>query len=177
MAGANDKAERRRRLAADLFEQCGSALVLYARQWLSAEGAEDAVQRAFIKLMGAADEPDYPKAWMYRVVRNEAMNVLRNRKRRSAHDEKIAQQARPWFEPVRDTLADGEEVAVALRTLPEIQREAVVLRTWGGMTLSEAAAVMGVSTSAAFDRYRKGLAGIRKHLERGSCKASKTNTH
>ncbi len=176
MAGVDNKAERRRRLAADLFERCGSALVLYARQWLSAEGAEDAVQRAFIKLMGAADEPDYPKAWLYRVVRNEAMNVLRNRKRRSKHDEKIAQQSRAWFEPARDALADSEEVAAALRALNDNQREAVVLRTWGGMTLSEAAAVMGVSTSAAFDRYRKGLAGIRKHLERGSCKARKTQT-
>lgn len=48
----------------------------------------------------------------------------------------------------------------ALRTLPDDQREVIVLRVWGQMTFEEVAAVIGVSPNTAASRYRYGLAKL-----------------
>ena len=45
----------------------------------------------------------------------------------------------------------------ALASLPDEQREVVVLKIWGQLTFEEAAAVIGVSPNTAASRYRYAL--------------------
>jgi RNA polymerase sigma-70 factor, ECF subfamily len=53
--------------------------------------------------------------------------------------------------------ADGDEVAQALRTLPEAQRQAVSLAFYDGCSLREVAAILDVPVRTATERIRDGL--------------------
>lgn len=50
--------------------------------------------------------------------------------------------------------------------LPEAQREAIVLRIWGGLTLAEMSQVLGEPVSTLFSRYRAALEAMRVHMEK-----------
>ena len=58
-----------------LVDARGPALVLYARQWRRAP--EDVVQDAFLKLAVLRPPPRDPAAWLFRAVRNGAIDAGR----------------------------------------------------------------------------------------------------
>ncbi len=146
---------------ADLVDAHAAALVLFARQWCAAP--EDVVQDALCKLAEQPATPADPVAWLYRVVRNRAIDTGRSDRRRQRRE---AAASRPvhWFaEPAVDGLDAGAAVA-ALEGLPAEQREVIVARLWGGMTLEQAAAVAGCSVSSAHRRFEAGIAALRQKL-------------
>jgi RNA polymerase sigma-70 factor (ECF subfamily) len=55
-------------------------------------------------------------------------------------------------------------LAEALATLPEKQREAVVLRHWHGCSLVEIGARLGCTTAAVTGLLHRGLRNLRKQL-------------
>lgn len=148
------------RLLGELIDRHGPALVLFARQWCSIP--EDVVQDAFMKLVAQRTWPRDPSAWLFRVVRNGALDAGKMARRREKR-EAIAQQ-KPWFvEPEIDEL-DAEQARQALDHLPEDLRETIVARLWGGLTFEQIAAVSGVSVSSAYRRYESGIAALRLAL-------------
>jgi RNA polymerase sigma-70 factor, ECF subfamily len=155
-----------RKLAADdvrqLYEQHGGALLAYARSFVShLNSAEDAVQQVFLKLLhGGTVAPDLPLAYLYRAVRNAALNAGRAGAR-----ETLLDGDERWF-----VYRDGNPEAVlalqtALAELPEEQRTAVMMRIWSGMTLGEVAAATGVPLHTAASRYRYALEKLRQYLK------------
>ena len=58
----------------------------------------------------------------------------------------------------------GNELAAALDVIPDDQREAVIARTWGGLSFEQIAEIAGCSTSTAHRRYEAGLAALRERL-------------
>jgi RNA polymerase sigma factor (sigma-70 family) len=136
-------------------------LVLYARQWCDAP--EDVVQEAFLKLVALREPPREAVPWLYRVVRNAALDagkVARRRQRREA----VAARPLRWFvEPEVEGL-DAEAAVAALRRLEEEQREVIVARLWGGLSFEEIAAVAGCSASTAFRRFAAGIRALRQML-------------
>ncbi|UCD29960.1 MAG: sigma-70 family RNA polymerase sigma factor [Planctomycetota bacterium] len=152
------------------FDDYSPTLVLYARQWLPVESAEDVVQDTFIRLMSQPREPANIRAWLFRSVRNAAISQLRLQGRRKKHERQLAaDRQQNLFEHRTEDLIDASELQVALESLPQEQREIVVLRLWAGMTLRETAEVVGEPVSTLFSRYRSGLAALRRKLEL-SCK-------
>lgn len=152
------------RRVGELADAYAGPLVLFARQWCDAP--EDAVQDAFCKLVQLPIEPDDPAAWLFRAVRNRAVDLGRSGRRRARRE---AAAARPegWF---RDP-GDGTDTAAAVRALdrlPGDQREVIVARLWGGMTLEQVAAAVGCSVSTAHRRYEAGIAALRERLG-GEC--------
>ena len=128
--------------------------------------AEDAVQAALVRvvsnvrLVHAADSP-----WPYllRMVRNEALVILRKKRR--------------W--PLMSSLADlltrrcvdeveQEEtfraVWRALRSLPIEQSQVVVLKIWEEMTFAQIAEVLELPPATAASRYRYALSKLAGHL-------------
>jgi RNA polymerase sigma-70 factor (ECF subfamily) len=102
-------------------------------------------------------------AWLYRVVRNRAIDAGRSERRRQRR-EAAASRPEHWFaEPSIDGL-DADAAVAALESLPPEQREVIVARLWGGMTLEQVAAVAGCSVSSAHRRYEAGIAALRKQL-------------
>lgn len=61
---------------------------------------------------------------------------------------------------------DQREVVAALRTLPDRQREALVLRYWLDLREAEVAAAMGISTGAVKSHTSRGMAALARQLGR-----------
>jgi RNA polymerase sigma factor (sigma-70 family) len=143
-----------------------AALVLYARQWLDGTSAEDAVQEALVALLTLRESPCQPMAWMYRAVRNAAIDAARAAQRRRRHERRVGQARVGWFVPQSDALLDAQTAEQSLRQLNHEHREVVVLRIWGDLTFAEIATVLQLSVSTAYDRYQAALRELRKALEK-----------
>jgi RNA polymerase sigma factor (sigma-70 family) len=149
-----------RELAA-LIDRHGPPLVLYARQWC--EAPEDVVQDAFLKLFALRAPPREAVPWLYRVVRNGAIDAGKAGRRRRRRESAVARPERWFVEPGVDGL-DAAAAVAALRLLPADQREAVVGRLWGGLSFEEIGGLAGCSGSTAFRRFSAGIDALRKEL-------------
>ena len=144
-----------------LVERHGPPLILYARQWCHAP--EDVVQEAFLKLFALRQPPHEVVPWLYRVVRNGAIDAAKLDRRRQRRESAVARPARWFIEPEVDGL-DAEAAVAALQRLPLEQREAIVARLWGGLSFEEIAEVVGCSASTAFRRFSAGIDALRTEL-------------
>ena len=154
----------------ELLDRHGAALVLYARSCCAGNGSgdhlpEDLVQEALVALWRQADLPERPVAWLYRVVRNRAIDARRAKRRRHDHESRAATHVQEaWFaSPVESGLL-AEEVSAALEELPPEQRETIVARLWSDLTFEEIAELTETSTSTAHRRYVEGLANLRERM-------------
>jgi len=102
--------------------------------------------------------PDNPAGYLYRAVRNGAVNVCRDGARQTPLEETCFVHRGGNREA---TLA----LQKALGALPEEQREVVIMRIWGGMTLAEIAGVSGASLNTIASRYRYALEKLREALQ------------
>jgi RNA polymerase sigma factor (sigma-70 family) len=177
----NDSAGR---VARVVVERQG-ALRLYARQWLDAgdddatAGAEDVVQEALVALLACRPAPRDPVAWMYRAVRNAAIDAARSASRRRRRERHAAATARAeWFDAgaAAETLVDARAAEAALRTLPVELRELVVLRIWGGLGFAQIAEVTTLGVATVHERYKSALARLRGALEKPCDRKTATNT-
>lgn len=144
-----------------LYNRHGAALLLYARGFVpDASAAEDLVQGVFLNLLRTRPKVrEAPAAYLYRAVKNAALNTQRNRSREAPMPEHET-----WF-----THSSGDQEAAlalqaALAELPPEQREAVVMRIWSGMTLEEVAEATEVPLNTAASRYRYALEKLRERL-------------
>src|SRR5690349_20419767 len=119
---------------ASLVDTQAGALILYARQWCAAP--EDVVQEAFLKLAGLRESPREPVPWLYRVVRNGALDAGKSERRRRQRESAVARPERWFVQPEVDGL-DADLAVRALHGLPANQREAIVARLWGGLSFEQ----------------------------------------
>ena len=145
---------------ADLIADHAAALVLFARQWCDCP--EDVVQDAFCKLV-TTSWPDDPGAWLYRVVRNAAIDAGRSTRRRVKREQVAARSVR-WFAECEIDGLDAESAVAALESLDPEMREVIVARLWGGLTLEQIASATGCSASTAHRRYEAGITALRERL-------------
>lgn len=154
-----------------LLAEHGAALALVAAHWTDA--ADDCVQEALIELAALPRSPDRPAAWLFRRVRQRALNAARAARRRDAHE------ATAWRERLQRRAgtdpAEAAELLDALALLPRDDRELVTLRFYSGLSYAEVAEAVGSSksvvhrrTEAALDRLRTRLEGPQPSQER-SC--------
>jgi RNA polymerase sigma-70 factor (ECF subfamily) len=160
------------RLARVVAERA-SALALYARQWLDAASAEDVVQEALSALLSQRRAPDDPIAWMYRAVRNAAIDQARSSSRRRRREQTVAATRGDWFVSHPDSLIDAQIAEQALRRLPDDDRQIVVLRIWGELGFAQIADIVQMSVTTVHKRYGTALRQLRSALEK-PCK-SKTD--
>ena len=153
---------------AQWYEAHGTELMLYARQWSPDQQAEDIVQDAFIKLLKQRRCPDNVRAWLFRVVRNASISMVRRLQRREAGQKSLYRETL-WFESRREDLIDARLAQDFLQTLPSHLCEIVLLRIWGQMTLKEISQVVNKSIPWVHHDYKIALEMIRKKLEHSSC--------
>ncbi len=144
-----------------LVDKRGPALILYARQWCHAP--EDVVQDAFLKLVALHPPPRDAVAWLYRVVRNGAIDAGKADLRRKRRESATVRPGRWFVEPVVDGL-DAEAAVAALGRLPVEEREVIVARLWGGLSFEQIAVAAGCSASTAFRRFSAGIDALRQEL-------------
>ena len=147
------------------FDAYAGRLVLYARQWLEPAAAEDVVQDVFIRLMSQSREPDNAQAWLFRSVRNAAISATRSQRSRRFREQKVAADEPDWFEKHPGDLLDASAAEAALAKLPQEQREVIVLRIWGQLTLAEIAQIVEKPVSSVHGTYHSALSALRHELE------------
>lgn len=98
--------------------------------------AEDVVQDAFIRALEQLDtcQPDRFAAWLMRIVRNRAISLHRKRKVRAAMPLEWAHDVSSRSNPAVDAERAGtqEKLKEAIETLPERQREVLLLHDLEG---------------------------------------------
>ena len=149
------------RQLADLIAAHAAALVLFARQWC--DSPEDAAQEAFCRLATLRAPPDDPTAWLFRTTRNAAIDAGRSARRRQRREESAARPVR-WFAEAEVDGLDAEVAVAAMEALAPDQREVIVARLWGGLTLEQVAAAAGCSVSTAHRRFAAGITALRERL-------------
>lgn len=153
-------------LIATLLQQHADALHRYAAQWTVFP--DDCVQEAFLKLAGQTELPDSIGAWLYRVVKNGAINRAKSERRRTKHEqlaaEKLAAQRRVDPDASFD-VGEQETLEVALASLSADDRELIVLRIWSQLTWKEIGDLTDQSSSSAQRHYVAALNKLKKKLE------------
>jgi RNA polymerase sigma factor (sigma-70 family) len=127
-----------------------SALLRYAGGLLrDAHAAQDVVQNAFIKLFrqwGPGMKPTpMLKAWLFRVVHNEAVDHMRREKRRGLLHERHAMENKT--KPIRenDQAEQIECILAAVRRLDADEQQVVLLRIQEGLSYREISQITGRS--------------------------------
>ena len=144
----------------------GPKLLAYARQWAGDHAsAEDVLQEAFVSFWRHRESVRHPLTYLYRCVRNTAMNQQRSRDRRQRYEG----QARPGPDPAGPA-ADAEQserhanIHRAVADLPRSQREVVVMKVWGEMTFRQIGKVMSIARSSAHAMYRTAMTALHRQL-------------
>ena len=142
-----------------LYDEHGPALLAYASALLrDPSAAEDVLHQVFLNVLrGRASVAEDPKSYLFRAVRNAALNHIRGQSR-----EVELADGGVWLESPDGSTETAMALQSALKTLPDEQREVVVLKIWGELTFDEAAAVIGISPNTAASRYRYGLAKLKE---------------
>jgi RNA polymerase sigma-70 factor (ECF subfamily) len=137
----------------------------------NADDAADATQDAYLKVwrgLGGFRGDALFSTWLYRVATNAALSKRRSRSRRRSHESEPADEVLaqiPSSVSVEDTAEARVEVRVlerALASLPEMYRDAVVLRDVYGLSIGEIARQMKISETAAKVRVHRGRKRLRE---------------
>jgi RNA polymerase sigma-70 factor (ECF subfamily) len=139
--------------------------LLYARQKTRSEAdAQDLVQEAVVEaLERLSDSKPPPLALVFATIHRRAIDLARREDRRT--DRELAateSQARTWFDTSVEDRELRQLIEIAMSQLPEMYREAITLKVWGGLTFAEIADTLGIPANTAASRYRYGLVELRK---------------
>lgn len=145
-----------------LMRELAPSLVLYARQWCDCP--EDVVQEAFLKFSRQKPPPENPRAWLFHVVRNEAISAVRSQKRRKTRETATARDEAVWFLRSHENQLDADDATETLRALPDELRETVIAKLWGDMSFDEVGLLTNTSASTAYRRYAEALRIMRERL-------------
>lgn len=132
----------------------------------SVQDAEDMAADVFVKVFEKLDSFDETKAslstWIYTITRNTLTDYYRTRKVFSEIPETMVVDS-----SVEDEVCDAEmleNLAKALETLDERERDIIILRYYSGKTLKEITAQMGISYAYGKVLQNKALEKLRKIL-------------
>ena len=135
--------------------------------------AEDVVQEAYLRFVPSAGETvpalDQPLAYLYRIVRNLALDLTRRRamEQRQQTAESLWWMLPPSMRtPEQDMLhrRDLARVESVLAGLPPRMRQALDMHRFGGHTLSEVAEALNVSVPTAHRLVRDALMAVATQL-------------
>jgi RNA polymerase sigma-70 factor (ECF subfamily) len=131
-----------------------------------ASQADDLTQEAVMKAWANRhrfQEGTNLRAWLFTILRNTFYSEFRKRRREVA-DVDGEHAARLASKPAQDDAMALRDFEAALATLPEDQREALVLVGAAGMAYDEAAEVIGVATGTVKSRVSRARAALSEKL-------------
>ncbi len=153
-----------------LYDRFGESLYRFLLVKVgSPEDARDVLQETFCRLARYTVRWQFirnPKAFVFKVTRNEANRFLRRRRLRSAGE--ISNPG--WLEGVLAAYEiPNPELGVLLQMITDRlsaeQREILSLKIFDGLTFKEISSVCGISANTAASRYRYAVARLRSEVE------------
>jgi RNA polymerase sigma factor (sigma-70 family) len=124
-----------------------------------------AFERAFRKQRTYDARKGTPRAWLFTIARNAALDELRRRKRSATLAAEPADPSAPAPEDEADRAVRRAAVRAALATLPPREREIVALKFHGGLDNAELARVLGVSVSNAGTQLHRAMTKLREAVD------------
>ena len=132
--------------------------------------SEEVAQEVLVEVWQRASRFDVSRgstlAWVTTIAHRRAVDRVRSAQR-SAERERRAAACTVAYDDVAETAEanlDAERVRRCLRSLTELQREAVALAYYGGYTYRQVAGLLGVAVGTVSTRMRDGLIRLRDCL-------------
>ena len=145
----------------DVFAYTATLLRDYA-------AAEDVTAQAFERAYKRRSRFDArrgtPRAWLFGIVRNAALDELRRRKR-AATAEVPAPLDEPGPDEAAELAAERAAVRAALSRLPSRDREVIALKYHAELSNAELAGVLGVSPSNAGTLLHRAMTKLRETID------------
>jgi len=134
------------------------------------DSADDLVQETMLKAWNARTRfqaGTSMRAWTFIILRNVFLSQMRRNRFRGEWDDLAAERAlaAPASQDKHVELADLHR---ALQTLPEAQREALILVGAGGFAYEEAADICGVAVGTIKSRVARGRAALELLINQGA---------
>ncbi|MEK0083799.1 sigma-70 family RNA polymerase sigma factor [Benzoatithermus flavus] len=126
--------------------------------------AEDLVQDALVRAMSGAHtwRPGHDvRKWLLAIVHNTHVSRQRRLKLEAATAEQLGREASEAIPPRQAEQFHLSRTVEALMTLPEEQREALVLVAFEGMAYKEAAELLGIPLGTLMSRLARGREALR----------------
>jgi RNA polymerase sigma-70 factor, ECF subfamily len=157
---------REERFEAEALPHLRSLYGTAFRMTRNAHDAEDLVQETFLRAYRAFDKytpGSNIRAWLYTILHRARTDAFR-RSRRSPRTVELSDEG-PAVPPPQDALAQGgEDLARALEALPDVFRDAVVLRDVEDFSYQEIARILDVPIGTVMSRIHRGRALLRQAL-------------
>jgi RNA polymerase sigma-70 factor (ECF subfamily) len=149
-----------------LYIRYAPEVLRYVRRLVQDEHeAEDITQTVFMKLMSVIRkyEPrEVPfAAWILRVARNAALDHLRARRTTPTDEVRVRDD-----EHGRISHERGQDLRQALESLPDEQRDVLVLRHILGLSPVEIASVLGKTESSVHGLHHRGRLSLQDALQK-----------
>jgi RNA polymerase sigma-70 factor (ECF subfamily) len=140
------------------------AVRLVGNRFDAEDVAQDAYLRMFRGLSGFREEARF-ETWMYRIVTNSAINLLRRRGRGGEllSEDAVMEIAAPDA-PAEQT-ADRDELAKALDVLPAGQRAVVILKDVYGLSCREIGDELGIEEGAVKVRLHRARKRLKETIQ------------
>ena len=156
----------------ELYDRYREPIFRFAYRLLgSVEIAEDVTHDCFLGLIRKPEnfrpERASLKTYLYAAARNLALKHFRNQAREAGMDEVTQEpQDSPRRGPLRRLLDEelATHVKEAVFSLPPLQREALILFEYEGLSLSEVAEIAGTDVGAIKARLYRAREGLRRFL-------------
>lgn len=128
--------------------------------------AEDLTQSVFLKIWSTPDSfrDGNFGAWLSRVTRNRALDVLRSRAARPEGEIPADVPTEGSIDDLVFSKIDSQRVRSALAALPDEQRSPIEMGFFGGVTHEEIARRTGIPLGTVKTRIRSGLRRLRGDL-------------
>lgn len=146
-------------------------LCVYAASYVSSfDSARDVVQDVFLRIWKRRENWTVRvslKAYLYRAVRNQSLNYLKQENDRRKKETGLDGAARLSVRSGEDGLLTNELLAAyrkAVSALPERRRTAFVLNRQHGFSYAEIALVMDISERTVETHIAKALASLKRSL-------------
>jgi RNA polymerase sigma factor (sigma-70 family) len=111
------------------------------------------------------DDENGALLWLFGAARRVIRNYHRGRVRRNALAERLRNELETAA--VEEQAITSPAVRRALASLSEADRELILLHAWEGLSLVEAATVLGIRPAAARKRLERARSRVRAALEEG----------
>lgn len=128
--------------------------------------SKDLTQEVFIKMVVNINKykpKSHFKSWLFTIASNHLKNHWRTISRRPKCSEMPEEML--WEDDALDSFIQRNVISSALNTLPQEQREAVVLRFYNGFTMKEIAKITDIKETTVKARIKYGLDKLKKRLE------------
>ena len=125
----------------------------------SRSDAEDIVQDAFLKIFSVQGSIANPKAYLYRIVSNGCVDLLRHKSKLTPLEERM-----PTPPQSDDSEAEEEfrRIELLLRRLPEAQCEVIRLHIHAGLKFTEIAEMTEEPVTTIKSRFASGIEKLKQ---------------